>query len=104
MTARRRSVARRPEPRTIDVELPDSSGFPGWWARVRVDFPARLVGDLNSGDLDRMIAGLEVIVLDHNMPDEHGDRAARLGDVDPYTGLVAVLGAAMDAIGKLPPR
>ena len=100
----RRRVAARPKPRTIEVELNGESEFPGWWCTARVDFPARLVADLNSGDLDRMLGALSVVIVDWNFPDEKGGRAATLKDVDPYTGLIAVAGVVFPAITKLPNR
>lgn len=99
----RKATASRSEPRTATAELPDGP-YAGWSVTVRADFKARILADLTSTDVDRILSALRKIVLDHNLPDdETGERAADLADVD-YGGLMAVAGAAMTAIQRLPPR
>jgi hypothetical protein len=98
-----RRPARKPAPRTVTVTI-EQGDFEGWSATARADFPARLIVDLNSGDLTKIFAVLEQIIVEHNMPDEQGGIAEHLDDVDPYTGLLAVSAAIGDALTKLPSR
>jgi hypothetical protein len=99
----RRKPAKRPAIRTVHVLLEDGD-FAGWEATARADFPARLLSDLQSGNIGRIIGVLDAIVLDHNFPDEKDQLATSMGDVDPYDGLLEVAGGIFDAIGKLPNR
>lgn len=99
----RRAVAKRPEGRTTEVEVTEGA-YAGWWCRIRADFPAKLVADLQSGQVDRILSALPRIMLEHNFPRlDDGELAADLGDVD-FNGLVAVTTQAFDRIAKLPPR
>lgn len=103
MTARqRRAVGAKPKPRTVEVTGSDL--WATWACTARVDFPARLLADLQSGSVDRILAAMGVIIVSHNFPGEDGELAADLGSVDPYTGLVAMAGEVIDAIGKVPNR
>lgn len=103
MSKRKRKAARRPAPRTVSVTIAEGD-FAGWEATARADFPARLVMDLNSGEIERIMTVLEVIIVDHNMPNEADEVAEHLADIDPYAGLLAVANALGDALGKLPNR
>jgi hypothetical protein len=78
--------------------------FAGWEATARADFPARLLADLQSGKVDRLITALDEIITDHNFPDSEDRIAATMSEVDPYPGLLEVGGRVLDAIGKLPNR
>lgn len=98
-----RAVAKRPPARTIDVELNGGGAFDGWWLRARADFPAALLAELQSGDIARVMAVLDVVIVDHNMPDEQGELAGELGQVQ-YDGLLRMAGALFDELGRLPPR
>lgn len=98
----RRKAAKRPAPRTVSVT--GTGEFAGWEATARADFPARLVEDLLSGDINRIISVLDAIVVDHNMPNSDDEIASTMADVDPYTGLMELAGEIFDAIGKLPNR
>lgn len=104
MSRRKRPVARRSPPRTVEILLNGGGPFDGWAATCRADFPSRWIRDLESGDIDRMMGAMDKIVLDHNFPDEEGELAQTMADVDPWTGLVAVMGELTAAIGRLPPR
>lgn len=97
-----RKVATRPAPRTVQVK--GTGDYADWECTVRADFPARIVGDLESAKVDRIIAAFDSIIVDHNFPDSAGDLAVTMADVDPYDGLLTMAGLAFDAIGKLPPR
>lgn len=103
MTTSRRP-ARKPKPRTVQVTVPDGD-FAGWSCTAKADFPSRILSDLQSGNLDRIMAALDAIVVDHNFPSEAGDTVAKtMADVDPYTGLMKVAGDVFAAIQALPPR
>lgn len=97
-----RRPAGRPAPRTVEVT--GSGDFAEWACTARADFPARVLADLQSGSIDRIMAALDVIVVEHNFPDSAGELAEHMTDVDPYRGLLAIAGAVFDAIGKLPSR
>lgn len=97
-----RKAAKRPTPRTVTVT--GTGDFEGWEATARADFPAGLIADLQSGDIGRIIHVLDVIVLDHNMPDANDEIAKTMAEVDPYTGLMEMASEIFDAIGKLPNR
>jgi hypothetical protein len=99
----KRRPAKRPAARTVSVTIEDGD-FAGWSATARADFPAGLVLDLNSGDIERILAVLETIIVEHNMPNDRDELAERLADVDPYAGLLAVANAIGDALIALPPR
>lgn len=101
MTAKRRPAA-RPAPRTVEVT--GTGEFATWEARALASFRAAWLVELESGSVTRILAVLERIVVDHNMPNADGELAEHLADVDPYDGLLNVAGAITDAIGKLPPR
>lgn len=98
----RRVAAPKPKPRTIDVEL--AGEYAGWRATARADFPARVLVDLQSGNIERVMAALDGILVDHNMPDADGNVAASCADVDPYGGLMELGAAVFRDLGKLPNR
>jgi hypothetical protein len=101
--ALRRKVAKRPEPRTVEIELTEGA-FAGWWARILVDFPMRVMLEIESGKAERVMAALDGIIVDHNFPGADGERAASIADVDPYTGMVAIADRFMDAMRSVPNR
>jgi hypothetical protein len=98
----KRRPAKRPAPRTVTVTL--DGDFEGWEATARVDFPARLLVELESGKLERIIPALDSIIIDHNFPNDQDEIAASLGDVDPYSALEKLADKVFDAIAKLPNR
>lgn len=101
-------AAPRPAPRTVTVE--GKGEWAGWHLTARADFPAQIMFDLeladtsSVGDLVRVFATFDRLILDHNMPDMDGNVAAHLAEVDPKEGAVYMLGEALTAIGRLPPR
>lgn len=99
----RRRPAKRPEARTVHV-LIAKGDFTGWEATARADFPAGLLSDLTSGNIDRIMKVLDAIVIDHNFPDMNDELATSMAEVDPYAGLLEVAGQIFDAIGNLPSR
>lgn len=96
------TVAKRPAPRIVPIDLP--APYTGWHARARADFPAKLLADLQTNDVDRVIRALDGIVIEHNFPNEEGTLAASIGDVDPYDAVVTLGIAVIDALGALPNR
>lgn len=98
----KRKAAKRPEPRTVHVVL--TGEFEGWEATARADFPAKFLEAFESGRIAPIMEALEHIIIDHNMPDENGNIAEHLADIDPYAGLLAVSTAIGDAVGNLPNR
>lgn len=105
MTSRRngRKPAPRPAPRSVTVEL-TSGDFAGWSAVCRADFPASVLVDLQSADMARMLAALDRIIVDHNMPTTDGSIAETMADVDPWGGLLAIADELGEALQRLPPR
>lgn len=99
----RRRPAKRPAPRTVDVTI-DAGDFEGWSATCRVDFSAHVLVDLQSGDVARMLAALDAIIVDHNLPNGDGELAASMADVDPWAGLLAIVDELGEALRRLPPR
>jgi hypothetical protein len=102
VTDAKRRAAARPVARTVDVQ--GKGDFAEWSATARADFPARVLADLQSGSIERIMVALDTIVIDHNFPDVDGEIAASMADVDPYDGLLEIAGGIFDAIGKLPNR
>lgn len=99
----RRAPGKRPERRTVDVEIADGA-YQGWAATIYADFSVRTLAELQSGQLDRIVPAFAKIVVSHNFPDESGAIAAELVDVDPYDGLLRVAAEAFKTIERLPPR
>lgn len=97
-----RQAAKRPETRTVTVKL--KGAFEGWECTAKADFRAGLLTDLMSGEVDRIVGVLGEIIIDHNFPNEAGDVAASIRDVDPYEGVIKAGEAIFDALGKLPNR
>lgn len=87
--------------RQVTATLEDP--YEGWTLTIWADFSARLLADLQSGDVARILSFLEAVTIDHTLPDDTGEIAKSLGDVD-YQGLLKVAEAAMEAIARLPPR
>lgn len=99
----KKRAAKRPPVRTVEVGIPEGD-FAGWQATMRVDFPAKLLEDLESKNAMRFLGAMAELVLDHNFPNSRDEVAAGMIDVDPYTGLVAICEAYLDALRALPPR
>lgn len=102
MTDARRKPAKQPARRTVTVTL--AGEFEEWAFTARADFRAKVIADLQSGDMDRIIRALDSVLVDYNFPDaDTGELADGMGNVDTE-GLGAVLDGLFDAIGKLPNR
>jgi len=98
-----RTAAKAPARRTVNARVA-AGEFEGWEATAHVDFPARILADLQSGSLDRVLPALDRIVTEHNMPDEDGKVAETMADVVPYDGMLAVAKELLEAMQSLPPR
>ncbi len=98
----KRRPAKRPAPRTVTVT--GKGDFAEWEATVRVDFPAALLEEFESGVVMRIIKALDSLVVSHNMPGSSGEIAATLMEVDPYGGLLEISNAIAEAITNLPNR
>ena len=98
-----RQPAPRPAGRSVDVTLAEGP-FATWSVTAAADFPAGMLADLQSGDLALIIAVMDAIVTDHNLPNDQGELAASMRDVSPYDGLLAIAAELFQAIGKLPNR
>jgi hypothetical protein len=103
VTVAKRKPAKRPAPRTVHVLIADGD-FAGWEATARADFPARVLSDLQSESIERIMHALDVIIIDHNFPDASDQLAETMQDVDPYEGILKIAGELFDALGKLPNR
>lgn len=103
MTVAKRRAAKRPPVRTVVVGIPEGD-FAGWQATMRVDFPARLLEDLESKNAMRFLGAMDQLVVEHNFPNSKDELAVGMIDVDPYTGVVAICEAYLDALKALPPR
>jgi hypothetical protein len=99
----RKRAAKKPAVRTVDVGIAEGD-FEGWQATFKVDFPASYLEDLESKNAVKFLAVMDKLIVDHNFPDVEGEVAATMRDVDPYTGLVRVSEAYLDALRALPPR
>lgn len=99
----KRKAARRPEPRTVTYTVDDGL-YEGWSAVMKADFPAAVLADLQSGEMDRVIRALDRIVVDHNFPGEDGELASGMAEVDPYDGLLTMASGLFDALASLPNR
>jgi hypothetical protein len=90
------------ETRSVTVRL--GPPFEGQGAVMRSNFKAKYWADINSGDGDRVLPALEIIILEHTMIDvETGKVAETLGDLelDQLNALLRKFGEELQA---LPPR
>lgn len=98
-----RTAAKAPARRTVTATV-SGGAFDGWEATAHVDFPARLLADLQSGDIGRILPALDKIITDHNMPDADGGVADSMGEVVPYDGMLEVARELLTTMQSLPPR
>ncbi len=68
--------------RTARIDLPEP--FAGRYVVARLDFPARVLIELQSGEFERTINAFNAIVVEHNLPDSNGEKAESLLDADPF--------------------
>ena len=92
----------KPAARTIRVDLP--APYEGFYAVVKVDFPARILLELQSGDFERTMEAFSKLVIDHNLTDESGVKVTSFLDVDPVELSNKVIEHWGNELGKLPPR
>lgn len=92
----------KPQARTIRVDL--AAPFEGFYAVVKVDFPARVLIELQSGDFARTMEAFSSLVIDHNLTDTNGAVVKSFLDVDPVEMANKVIESWGNELGKLPPR
>ena len=97
----KKRAAARPAPRTIPISL--DGDYAGWEATARADFPSRLLYDLSSNDEARMYGALNKIVIEHNFPDDSGEIAGSLEDVD-WAAITKLMEGISKGIADLPNR
>lgn len=93
-------VAKAPEPRTVTVH--GEGTWEGWQMTVRADFPASVLMGLTSEDIGAFYAAFDRIVTEHNFPDENGNLATSMAEVQPRAGARHMADLAFEAIGALP--
>lgn len=96
------STPTKPAPRTVRLDLPEP--YLGFYLIARVDFPARVLTDLQSGDFERAVDAFSRIVVEHNLPGEDGAKVAHLADADPFDMVRIAMEKWGEELGKLPPR
>jgi hypothetical protein len=94
------TAATAPEPRTVTVK--GTGKYASWEVTARVDFPARVLFDLQSTDLGTFYAAFDRIVVAHNFPDDAGEVAASMLDVASRAGVQHMAGRVFDAIAAVP--
>lgn len=99
----KRRVAKRPAPRTVTASITEGE-FAGWEATAKADFPVKMLVDLQSSDVAKILAVLDTIIIDHNFPNADDELAQSMADVDPYGGLMLIAAEIFDALAKLPNR
>lgn len=103
-----RQLKRRPakavQRRTVHV-LVEEGEYAGWEFTAYADFKARLLHDLQSGDVGRMFAAFDKIVVEHNFPDADDPSiiADSIADVD-RSAISDMADRLWDEIRKLPNR
>lgn len=86
--------------RTVTVEGDGDTST--WTLTIRTGFSARMLEDLGSGDLFRILRAADQLVVDHNMPNVEGEVAPSLMDVYPAQAAQAMVMRALDAMSKVP--
>jgi hypothetical protein len=87
-----RGAAPRPEGRTATYPLEEP--FTGWTFTARLDFPARYLEEMQSGDLLRVCRAMDTyLIVAHNFPGIDGTPAPSMLDVWPVDGVLAALRA-----------
>lgn len=83
---------------TLDVGI-DEGPYAGWRATVVMSFPFRTIRDLQSGDMDRVQAACQRLIVHLAIDGAPTD----LDDADVF-GVIAIVDAAMKARTALPNR
>jgi hypothetical protein len=91
------AIAKRPA-RTVRIECTGHNE--GTYFEARLDFPARLLVELQSGDFERQLAAFEKIVTQHNATDSEGAHAQHFLDVDPFGAVQEALEVWSAELGK----
>lgn len=91
----------RPEFKTIEVVLTEP--FEGWRAKMRVGgVPARVMIDLQSGEVERALTAVDRLIIEHNFLDENGEPAKSVLDA-PMDALTQSIEKWSGAVSSLPP-
>ena len=85
-------------PRTVRIECTGHNE--GTYFVARLDFPARLLVELQSGDFERQLEAFQKIVTEHNAIDETGAKATEFLDVDPFSAVQEALEVWGAELGK----
>jgi hypothetical protein len=88
-------------PRTVRIDLPEP--YVGRYVVARLDFPARVLIELQSGEFERTLNAFDGVVIEHNLPDTTGARAASLLDADPFKMVERAIELWGEALGKTTP-
>lgn len=92
----------KPQFRTVDVTL--GAPFEGWTATMRAEgVPARVMIDLQSGNVERAMGAVERLISKHNFLDEAGNPCASVLDA-PIDALTECVTKWSEAVAALPPR
>ena len=78
--------------------------YADWHVTLRSDFSARMLVELQSGDVLRVMAAVDPLVVEHNFPDGAGALASSILDAVPWDAALTVVTRALGEIGKLPNR
>jgi len=68
--------------RTARIELPEP--YAGRYVVARLDFPARVLIELQSGDFERTLVAFDGIIVEHNLTDANNALVGSLLDADPF--------------------
>ena len=83
--------------REVWIDFPPE--YPGFRVKVWLNFPARMLDDLRSGDVDRMRKTLFKVVLEHNgWVDEDGEPYPPPTDEDFWTTIPTEVGVTIIAL------
>lgn len=72
LAARRNGVGAPMPIKSVLIEC-DDAGYPGWYARLRTNIPARVYDDFVAQDETRFWSSLQQIVLEWNFADTDGE-------------------------------
>lgn len=88
----------RPQARNVRIECTGANS--GTYFVARLDFPARLLIELQSGEFNRQLQAFQKIVTDHNAVDETGAKAQDFLDIDRFSAVQEALEVWGAALGK----
>jgi hypothetical protein len=83
---------------TVRVECTGRNA--GTYFVARVDFPARLLVELQSGEFERQVNAFSKIVVEHNATNEKGEHPEHLLDVARFSAVQEALELWAAELGK----